>query len=206
MGTKEDDMAAPARALSGTMQANEFLKFLKTRPQEERWQLIGGVAIMMNPPTLAHQLIALNLRDLLKEALERKGLDLLVLHESGVRVRGVAQFLPRPDVIVIPGIADYRVHAERFLLAAEVLSPSNTKTLIAQKVRRYKEHPDNLYCLVIDSRRSWVQIHPRWMNWEPVTIQEPADVLELPEFALCCTVGDLYRHTPLDPRRSTARP
>ena len=41
-GTTEDDMAAPARAFSGNMQAGEFLKFLKNRPKEERWQLIEG--------------------------------------------------------------------------------------------------------------------------------------------------------------------
>jgi Uma2 family endonuclease len=146
-------MNAPARALSGDMQAGEFLKFLKHRPKEERWQLVEGVAIMMNPPRLADQQIALNFRDLLKEALARKRLDLLVLNEIGVRVRGVSNFLPRPDVVVIPGIAGEEVYADRFLLVAEVLSPSNTKSLIAHKMRRYKEHPDNRYCLAIDSRR-----------------------------------------------------
>jgi Uma2 family endonuclease len=201
----EDYMAASARVLSGNMQAGEFLKFLKTRPKEERWQLIEGVAVMMNPPTLAHQVIALNLRDLLKQALERKGLDLLVVNETGVRVPGLTHFLPRPDVVVIAGIADYQVYSDRFLLAAEVLSPSNTKSLIDQKVRRYKGHPDNLYCLVIDSRRMWIQIHSRLSSWEPVTFDDPAHVIELPEFALRCTLGQLYRHTPLDPPRSAGR-
>ena len=82
-------MAAPARAFSGNMQAGEFLKFLKTRPKEERWQLVEGIAVMMNPPTVVHQVIALNLRDLLKEALQRKGLDLLVVNKIGARVPGV---------------------------------------------------------------------------------------------------------------------
>ena len=197
-------MAAPAGALSGTMQIGEFLSFLKSRPKEERWHLIEGVAVMMNPPTLAHQVIARNLCYRLHEALARKDPDLVVVQESGLRVPGVTQFLPRPDVIVIPGIAGYQVYAERFLLVAEVLSPSNTKSLIAQKLRRYKEHPDNLYCLVIDSRRTWMQVHSRSRAWEPVTLHEPADILELPEFALRCTIGDLYRQTPLDPRRSAA--
>ena len=140
-------MAASARALSGNMQAGEFLKFLKTRPKEERWQLIEGVAVMMNPPTLVHQVIALNLRDLLKEALARKKLDLLVVNECGVKIPSVSHFLPRPDVAVIPGIADYQVYAERFLLVAEVLSPSNTKSLIAQKMQRYKEHAETFIVL-----------------------------------------------------------
>src|SRR5215212_8431142 len=64
----EDDMAEAARDYSGNMQAGEFLRFLKSRPKEERWQLVEGVAIMMNPPRMRHQQIALNLRDLLKDS------------------------------------------------------------------------------------------------------------------------------------------
>ena len=195
-------MPAPARALSGDMLIDEFLKFAKTRPKGEYWQLIEGVAIMMNPPTMVHQVVALNLRDLLKEALGAQELDVFVVNEIGVRVPGVTNFLPRPDVVVVPGIASYQVYADRFLLVAEVLSPSNTKSLIAQKVRHYKQHPDNLCCLVIDSRRAWLQMHARRMDWEPITLNNPADTLELPEFGLRWSIGDLHRHAPLDPARS----
>src|SRR6516164_768303 len=145
---------------------------------------------MMNSLTMVQQVIALNLRDLLKEALEVQGLDLLVLNQIGARVPGVTNFLPQPDVVVFPGPASYQVYADRFLLVAEVLSPSNTKRLIAQKVRRYQEHPDNLYCIVIDSRRTWLQIHARRSGWKPVTFDDPADVVELPEFRLRCMLGD----------------
>ena len=198
-------MPAPARTLSGDMLIDEFLGFLKHRPKEEYWQLVEGIAIMMNPPTQVHQVIGLNLRDLLQKAIDIRGLDLLVLNESGLRVPGVANFLPRPDVLVIPGMATYEVYADRFVLVAEVLSPSNTKRLIAQKVRRYQEHPDNLYCIVIDSRRTWLQIHARRSGWKPVTFDDPADVVELPEFRLRCMLGDFYRRTPLDPEHLAGR-
>jgi Uma2 family endonuclease len=193
-------MAEAARDFSGNMQVGEFLRFLKSRPKEERWQLVEGVAVMMNPPRMRHQQIALNLRDLLKDALEKQGRrDLLAMTEVGVRVRGVSNFLPRPDVVVVPGIAGDEVYAEHFLLVSEVLSPSNTKSLITQKLRLYKGHPDNLYCLVIDSRRAWMEIHARAKEWVPVVMDDLANVFELPEFALRSTLGDLYRHTPLDP-------
>ena len=194
-------MAAPAQAFPGDMQIGEFLAFVKHRPKEEYWQLVEGIAIMMNPPTMAHQMIALNLRDLLNEGLGAQELDVFVVNEVGVRVRGVTKFLPRPDLVIVPGIAGYQLYADRFLLVAEVLSPSNTKSLIAQKVRRYKQHPDNLYCLVIDSRRTWLQLHSRRSDWGLVTLDDPADILELPEFGLRCTVVELYRRTPLDPER-----
>jgi Uma2 family endonuclease len=187
------------------MTAVEFLKFLKFRPNEERWQLIEGVAMMMTPPTYVHQIIALNLNYLLFEALESKGLELLVVNDGGVRLRSMPDFLPRPDVVVVPGIAEYRSYAERFLLVTEVLSPSNTKSLIARKLRFYKSHPHNLYCLVIDSRRTWIDVHARANNWKPIPLEDPSDALELPEFGLRCAVGDLYRRTPLAPAKSTGK-
>ncbi|MBV9219729.1 MAG: hypothetical protein JO366_08795 [Methylobacteriaceae bacterium] len=39
----------PARRLSGTMDVHEFEAFLEGRPQQERWQLIQGNAVMMAP-------------------------------------------------------------------------------------------------------------------------------------------------------------
>src|SRR4051794_29620627 len=174
-------MAAPAHAHSGNLQIRDFLGFLKFRPKEERWQLVDGIAMMMSPPTLVHQIIASNLCGLLKEALERQALTHLPLHGIGVRIPGVANFLPRPDVVVIPEVLVDGVYSDRLLLVTEVLSPSNTKRLIAQKLRHYKEHPENLYCLMIDSKRPWMQVYPRAGNWDPVTLDEPADVLELPE-------------------------
>ena len=69
--------------------------------------------MMMNPPTLVHQIIALNLCDLLKEALERKGLSHLALHEIGVRIPGVANFLPRPDVVIIPEVLVDGVYSDK---------------------------------------------------------------------------------------------
>ena len=195
-------MAVSARTLSGDMQVGEFLTFIRPRPKEERWQLVEGVAVMITPASVgASTDCDGDFRDLLKEALARKGLDLLVLNEIGVRVSGVANFLPRPDVVVFPEILGDEIYADRFFLVAEVLSPSNTKSLIAQKLRRYKAHPDNLYCVVIDSRRPWLQVHACRSGWVPTTLNDPAAVLDLPEFALRCTVGDLYHRTPLDPKR-----
>jgi hypothetical protein len=36
-------------------------------------------------------------------------------------------------------------------------------------------------------------------KWKPVEFDDLDGVFELPEFALRSTLGDLYRHTPLDP-------
>ena len=62
---------APARPIAGTMDVDEFMGFLEMRPKEERWHLIEGMAVMMAPPSLALQRIALNFCELLNRAFRR---------------------------------------------------------------------------------------------------------------------------------------
>ncbi len=192
---------APALPQSGTMDVDEFMAFMETRPKGEHWDLIEGVAVMMAPASIAHQRIAQNLSDLLNGAFAALHLDLFAYINIGVRVPGSKNFQPEPDVVVLPGVAGYDLYAERFRLAAEVLSPSNTRAEIALKLRLYREAPDNLYALVIDPRAFMVEIHAHSRDWKPVILEHPDDPIEMPEFGLRCKVTDLYRGTPLDAAR-----
>ena len=192
---------APAPALSGTMDVDEFMAFIETRPKGEHWDLIEGIAVMMAPPTVVHQRIAHNLCNLLHAAFTARSLDLFAYTGLGVRTPGVQNFQPEPDVVVLPGAARYELYSEHFQFAAEILSPSNTRTEIGVKLRRYREAPDNLYVIVIDSRELLVEIYAKSRGWEPHALKNAGDPIEMPEFSLSCRVGDLYRGTPLDPER-----
>jgi Uma2 family endonuclease len=192
---------ALAPALSGTMDVDEFMAFLETRPKGEHWDLIEGIAVMMAPPTVVHQRIAHNLCNLLHAAFTARSLDLFAYTGLGVRTPGVQNFQPEPDVVVLPGAARYELYSEHFQFAAEILSPSNTRTEIGVKLRRYREAPDNLYVIVIDSRELLVEIYARSRGWEQRTLKKAGDPIEMPEFGLSCRVGDLYRGTPLDAER-----
>jgi Uma2 family endonuclease len=189
---------APA-SLSGNMNVDEFMAFIETRPEEEDWELIEGVAVMMAPATDAHQRVAYNFCSLLDGAITARRLKLVALLDIGVRNPGVRDFQPRPDVAVTPGPARANLYSERFQLAAEVLSPSNTRKQIDLKLRRYCEAPDNLYAVVIDPRKFLVEIYAKSRTWEPAVLKRPDDVIEMPEFGLRCHVADLYRSTELDP-------
>src|SRR5215472_1126290 len=79
---------APA-PLSGSMDVDEFMAFMETRPKGEHWDLIEGVAVMMAPASHAHQRIALNLCVLLNGAFAAQGLDLTAIFNAGVRSPGV---------------------------------------------------------------------------------------------------------------------
>ena len=152
---------APARPLSGTMDIDEFMGFLEMRPKEERWHLIEGSAVMMYPPSLAHQRIVWNLCELLNRGFAAQGADLHAYHEIAIRLPGVVNFQPEPDVVVAPGTAGYELYTEHFRLTGEILSPSNTRWEIDLKLRRYREAPHNLYAVVIELCEFFVEIHAK---------------------------------------------
>ncbi len=109
---------APARPTSGTMDIEEFRGFIETRPTEERWHLIEGIAVRMAPPSLAHQRIAQNLCELLNRLFAAHSSDLFAYHAIAIRLPGVNNFQPEPDVVVVPGVSGYQVFAEDFRLIA----------------------------------------------------------------------------------------
>jgi Uma2 family endonuclease len=184
------------------MDIDEFMAFIAPRPKEERWHLIEGVAVMMAPPSVAHQRIALNLCELLDRALATARHDLFAYHEIAIRLPGVKNFQPQPDVVVAPAPAGYDLFVEDFRLVAEILSPSNTRAEMELKLRRYREAADNLYALLIDPRRFHVEIHARVRNWQTTVLTRGEDRIEIPEFGLQCAVAELYRGTPLVPGRT----
>jgi Uma2 family endonuclease len=195
-------VTVPTPPLSGTMNVDEFMAFVEARPDEERWELIDGVPVMMAPPSRAHQRIAQNFSALLNSAFAAQRRDLFAYIGTGARAPGVRDFHVLPDVAVVPGISDYDLYSENYLLAAEVLSPSNTRREMALKLRRYREAPDNLYAVLIEAREFLVEIHARRNNWQPTIFALAGDPIEMPELGLSCRVVDLYHGTPLDPERT----
>ena len=118
---------ASAETFSGNMDVDEFMDFLQTRPDGEHWELIEGVAVMMAPASPAHQVIAYNFCSLLNGAFAAKGLALFACNDVGIRNSGLKNFQPEPDVVVLPGVAGYDLCSVGYRLAAEILSPSNTR-------------------------------------------------------------------------------
>jgi Uma2 family endonuclease len=198
----EMNLNTPAPPLSESMDVDEFMAFLETRPHGEHWELIEGVAVMMAPASYAHQRIVSNLCRLLNSAFAALNLDLFAYFDAGVRSPGVRNFQPEPDVAVVPGVAGYDLYSERFQLVAEVLSPTNRRQEIDLKLRRYCEAPHNLYVVVIEPREFRVAIYSKRGNWQPAILTKADDPIEMPEFGLSCRVSDLYVGTPLDPRRA----
>ncbi|MCC6775541.1 MAG: Uma2 family endonuclease [Hyphomicrobiales bacterium] len=181
-----------------------FRAFYATRPEEERWQLIDGAAVMMTPPTKAHQRIASNLERLLNDALERHQPVLAAYQRLGVDLApAVEDYDPEPDVLVIDadtGEPSQERYVERFYLAAEVVSSSD-RIWVERKREIYKLHESCKYVLSIEQDRYHVRIDTRTQaGWIARILITPDAMIELADFGLRCTVADLYRGTALQPR------
>jgi Uma2 family endonuclease len=174
-----------------------FRSWLESRPDEEHWELIEGVPMMMTPPNRRHQRIASNLEALLNAALKRHNPVLAAYHDIGVNIVSTVPYDPEPDVAVISEDEnpDSR-YAERFYLVAEVLSESD-KGIIESKRDIYRAHPSCTCILLIRQDRREITVDSRAGDgWRSPMLRD-ADELILPEFGLSCLVRDVYRDTPL---------
>lgn len=198
-------MALASQYRQPRMTVELFRAFYASRPDEERWELMEGVAMMMTPATFAHQRIASNLERLLLESLETHAPTLTALQAIGVNLAPtVNDYDPEPDVVVIDAAAAEKPgerYADRFYLAAEIISASD-RVDAESKRDIYKLHEFCKCILVVQQDRYEVRVSRRSNDgWSEHTMTQPDDVLVLPEFGLRCKVSDLYRGTALRPRQ-----
>ena len=184
-----------------------FRAFYLGRPEEERWELIDGVPMMVAPPTFVHQRIASNLERLLNDALETGDPARAAYQRGGLNLkRAIANYDPEPDVVVVDVVlAPDQHYVDRFYLAAEVVSDSDRKTLTGKR-EIYKLHQHCSCLLTVRQDRCHVRIDARTAaGWQVKLLSKPADMLALPDFGPRCRVGELYKGTPLAPRSARKR-
>jgi Uma2 family endonuclease len=190
-------MVGAVRQHAPMLSVASFRAWLASRPNEEHWELIEGVPMMMTPPNRRHQRIASNLETLLNTALKRHNPMLAAYHDIGVNVVSTVPYDPEPDVAVIreDENPDPR-YAERFYLVAEVLSESD-KAIVESKRDIYRAHPSCTCILLIRQDRLEITVDSRTRDGWHSRLLQGADELDLPEFGLTCRVKDVYQDTPL---------
>lgn len=189
-------MVGALRQHSPMLSVVSFRSWLESRPEEEHWELIEGVPMMMTPPNRRHQRIASNLESLLNAALKRHNPALVAYHDIGVNIVSTVPYDPEPDVAVIreDENPDPR-YADRFYLVAEVLSESD-KAIIESKRDIYRAHASCTCILLVRQDRAEIIVdHRTASGWNSQVLQAD-DRLILPEFGLDCAVKDLYGDTP----------
>jgi Uma2 family endonuclease len=190
-------MVGALRQNSPILSVASFRAWLESRPDEEHWELLGGIPMMMTPPNRRHQRIASNLERLLNDALKAHDPGLIAYHGIGVNVVSTVPYDPEPDVVVIreDENPDPR-YADRFYLVAEIL-PESDKGIIEGKRDIYRTHASCVCILLVRQDRAEVIVERRpGGSWQSQVLHA-ANQLSIPEFGLSCAVTDLYRDTPL---------
>jgi Uma2 family endonuclease len=191
-------MVGAARQHAPILSVASFRGWLRSRPDEEHWELIEGIPMMKAPPNRRHQRIASNLEDLLNAALKRHNPALAAYQNIGVNIVSAEPYDPEPDVAVIreDENPDPR-YAERFYLVAEVLSDSD-KDVIDGKRDIYRSQPSCSCILLIRQDRVEITVDRRTQDgWRTQALRDPRDALSVPELGLNCRVWDVYQDTPL---------
>lgn len=87
---------------TGPMTVDEFYAFTDARPDEEKWELIDGEAVLNASPAFIHQRIVGNILFALT-SLERAGdVSWTVIPGIGALISDTSR--PEPDVMVLPKI------------------------------------------------------------------------------------------------------
>jgi Uma2 family endonuclease len=190
-------MVGAMRQHAPILSVSSFRALLKFRPDEEHWELVEGGPMMMAPPNRRHRRIASNLELLLNTTLKRHNPALTAYRDIGVNIVSTVPYDPEPDVTVVneDENPDPR-YAERFYLAAEMLSESD-QGIIEGKRDIYRAHPSCIYILLVRQDCIEIDVDCRTGDgWHTQTLRE-ADQFVLPELGLACPARDVYRDTPL---------
>jgi Uma2 family endonuclease len=190
-------MVGIARQSAPILSVASFRTWLTSRPDEEHWELIGGVPMMMAPPNRRHQRIATNLEFLLNVALKRHDPALVAYQAIGLNITSAVPYDPEPDVAVVREAenTDPR-YADRFYLVAEILSDSD-KGVIDSKRDIYRAQPSCSCILLVRQDRMEIIVDRRGADAWTSQALHADDTLSLPEFGLTCSVRDIYSNAPL---------
>jgi len=138
-----------------------------TWPDDERWELIDGVAMAMAAPSAAHQRVLLKLVRLFADYLDDKPCEMFfapfdVLIPDGDEDDDDIDTVVEPDLMVF---CDDRKVLEKYArgapeLAVEILSPSTSKWDQNDKFRRYERAGIREYW-IIDPLGKWINVYTR---------------------------------------------
>src|SRR5829696_3962616 len=136
---------------TGPMTVDEFYAFTDARPDEEKWELIDGEAVLNAAPSNFHQVILKNLVVTLTIEERRRGVVWRTIPGIGALVSQTSR--PEPDVMILPkgpsrGERPIRDTADATVLF-EIMSPSTANRDLKWKRTAYTSMPALTHYIVI---------------------------------------------------------
>jgi Uma2 family endonuclease len=182
---------------TGPMTVDEFYAFTDTRPDEEKWELIGGEPILNAAPSPLHQLIVANV--ILALGVRRREVHASWLAHPGPGIRVSDKDRPEPDVVVTP--ADQRLFApqerdiESVIVAFEVLSPSTKGRDLRWKRAAYASLPSLTHYIAIAQDAVEVVVFARDSDFADQRFRSLKEAVELRSLGISLPAAEIYRDT-----------
>jgi Uma2 family endonuclease len=177
------------------MNAEEFFAFTSTRPDEEKWELIGGEPVLNASASRLHQKIVGNLTVLLDGVARSRGGAWEVLPGLGVRLSEFS--VPVPDLLIRPNDELEGVECSDMLIAIEVLSPSTANKDLRWKRKAYATLPTLLQYVVVAQDAVEVVSYDRKNDFAERRFETIDAELDLPVIGARLNLRDIYRDTGL---------
>ena len=178
------------------VEPDEFFQWCLT--QEDRYELVDGVPVMMTGASSMHDTIVVNVIAMLHFQL-RGSRCRPTTADTALKTKPRSR--RRPDVMVTcdpPRNDVYEALEPR--MAVEVLSPSNTGADWERKLEEYRQHTPLDYILLVQSKYVESRLFVRSATgWDERAFNALDDVIDFPEIACTLRLADVYARTGLLP-------
>lgn len=177
------------------MRVAEFLEMIRDRPDEERWELLDGEAVLAAPRFERHQLLVMNLAQALYPLAKSRGGRSLM--GFGLLNDDIDDFAPMADVVVRCGPLLPNGHAHDPIVVAEVSSPATQLLDHGRKAEFYRSLRTLRAYLIVDQDvarvEMWFRDGPAWS----LRVLGRDDTIPLPDLDGSIPVAAVYENIPL---------
>lgn len=183
-------------ATAGRMTVDEYLAWCKSRPAEERYELVEGVPVAMAGDSVRHNLTKGALYRALQDAVAAASLPCFVFID-GVNVKIDTHTARIPDVSVQCGpLGDVDAMLVDPIIAAEVTSRSSERDDTGEKFANYFAVPAIQHYLIVRPEQGVIVHHRRTSGSDMLTslVREGRIALDPPGLAF--DVGPVLQAAP----------
>ncbi|MFM2042741.1 MAG: hypothetical protein RLY86_1317 [Pseudomonadota bacterium] len=175
------------------MTRQEYRDWLKSRPDERRYELVDGEPVAMAPERVGHARLKVRLWAQLQAEIQRQGLPCEALPDGiTVEIDDATDY--EPDVLVNCGerLSDDAIAAPHPLVIVEVLSPGTRAVDTGRKLMDYFRLPGMRHYLVVRVDRPAIVHHRRQEDGTILTTLHQGGRIDLDPPGLTLDVDALY--------------
>ena len=177
------------------MGVEEYFAFADTRPDDEKWELIDGEAILQASPNEQHQTIVANVIYCL-QAIQRERRPSWTA-KPGIGLRTAPASLPEPDVLIRPKSPRVGRECDDAIVAIEVLSESTADRDLRWKRKAYARLPSVMYYVVIAQDAVEVLVFARASKFAEQRLESLDATLDLSSLGISLPLAEIYQDTEL---------